>query len=75
MTTLLLISSISYFLSLFIHHVTSAEQLVAAISSGMMFGLGIAIWTFYFRRQPGTRYGFHVICGIFKQAHQKTKIP
>lgn len=54
MITLLLISSISYFLSLFIHHVTSAEQLVAAISSGMMFGLGIAIWAFYFRRQPGT---------------------
>jgi len=47
MITLLLISSISYFLSLFIHHVTSAEQLVAAVSSGMMFGLGIAIWAFY----------------------------
>ena len=46
--------SISYFLSLFIHHATSAEQLVAAVSSGMMFGLGIAIWAFYFRRQPGT---------------------
>ena len=54
MITLLLISSISYFLSLFIHHATSAEQLVAAVSSGMMFGLGIAIWAFYFRRQPGT---------------------
>ena len=52
--TLLLISSISYFLSLFIHHATSAEQLIAAVSSGMMFGLGIAIWAFYFRRQPGT---------------------
>lgn len=53
-TTLLLISSVSYFLSLLIHHVTSAEQLVAAIVSGMMFGLGIAIWAFYYRRQPGT---------------------
>ncbi len=30
------------------------RQLVAAVSSGMMFGLGIAIWAFYFRRQPGT---------------------
>lgn len=52
--TLLLISAISYYLSLFIHHITSAEQLVAAIVSGMMFGLGVAIWAFYYRRQPGT---------------------
>ena len=52
--TLLLISAVSYYLSLFIRHITSAEQLVAAIASGMMFGLGIAIWAFYYRRQPGT---------------------
>ena len=52
--TLLLISAVSYYLSLFIRHITSAEQLIAAIASGMMFGLGIAIWAFYYRRQPGT---------------------
>ena len=52
--TLLLISAVSYYLSLFIRHITSAEQLVAAIASGMMFSLGIAIWAFYYRRQPGT---------------------
>ena len=53
MTTLLL-SSLSYYLSLLIHHVNSTEQFVAAITCGVMIGLGIATWAFYYRRSGST---------------------
>lgn len=52
--TLLLLSATSYYLALFVHHVNSTEQFIAAISSGLMIGLGVATWAFYYRPTPGT---------------------
>lgn len=52
--TLLLVTSLTYFLMLKIDHSTSAEQLVAAVACGLMAGLGVATWAFYYRRGEGT---------------------
>lgn len=52
--TAMLISTIAYYASAFINHVESAEQLIAAIVCGLMIGLGIATWAFYYRRGAGT---------------------
>lgn len=52
--TLLMISSLSYYLALFINHTNSTEQFVAAVASGLMIGLGVATWAFYYRSTPGT---------------------
>ena len=52
--TSLLLASLSYLLILKINFSTSSEQLVAAIASGLMIGLGIATWAFYYRRGGGT---------------------
>lgn len=52
--TALLLASLSYLLILKINFSTSSEQLVAAIASGLMIGLGIATWAFYYRRGGGT---------------------
>ena len=52
--TLLLVSTISYYLTLFVSHVSSTEQFTAAIASGLMIGLGIATWAFYYRPTRGT---------------------
>lgn len=52
--TALLVSTAVYYLSLFINHSQSAEQLIAAIVCGLLAGLGIATWAFYYRRGAGT---------------------
>lgn len=52
--TALLLSTAVYYLSLFINHTASAERLVASVACGLMFGLGIATWAFYYRRGDGT---------------------
>lgn len=52
--TALLISALAYFLTSFINHSASAEQLVAAVACGLLAGLGIATWAFYYRRGDGT---------------------
>ena len=52
--TALLLASLSYLLILKINFSTSSEQLVAAIACGLMIGLGIATWAFYYRRGGGT---------------------
>lgn len=50
--TILLISSLSYILQQLFHG--STPVLVWAITCGLLFGLGIAVWAFYYRRQSGT---------------------
>lgn len=52
--TALLLSSLAYFLTLKIQFSAATEQLVAAIACGLMAGLGVATWTFYYRRGAGT---------------------
>ena len=52
--TMLLITTIAYYLLAFVNHSESVEQLVAAIVCGLMVGLGIATWAFYYRRSEGT---------------------
>lgn len=50
----LLLSALVYYLNLIIQHLTATEQLVAAIVCGLLAGLGIAVWAFYYRRGEGT---------------------
>lgn len=50
----LLITSLAYFLSTVINHSASTEQFVAAIACGIMAGLGVATWAFYYRSGEGT---------------------
>lgn len=52
--TVLLLSALAYYFSLIIGHSTSTEQLIAAISCGLLAGLGVATWAFYYRRGDGT---------------------
>lgn len=52
--TTLLISTITYYLVIFINHINNTEQLAASIVCGLMIGLGIATWTFYYRKGKGT---------------------
>ena len=52
--TLLLITTATYYTAICIDHTESAEQLIAAIVCGLMVGLGVATWTFYYRRGEGT---------------------
>ncbi len=50
--TLLVVSFTSFlFQQLF---VGNTPPLAWAVACGLLFGLGIAVWTFYYRRQPGT---------------------
>ena len=53
-TTLLILSTILYAFSLIVWESTGAEQLVGAIICGLLVGLGIATWAFYYRKGPGT---------------------
>ncbi|MDO4774044.1 MAG: hypothetical protein Q4A37_02880 [Candidatus Saccharibacteria bacterium] len=52
--TVMLLSTISYYLSLGITHQTSAERLAASVICGGMVGLGIAVWAIYYRRGDST---------------------
>lgn len=52
--TVALLSSLAYYFSLVINHSAETEQLIAAIVCGLMAGLGIATWAFYYRRGAGT---------------------
>lgn len=52
--TALLLSTITYYLGMFINHAASSEQLIASSTSGLMIGLGIAVWAVYYRRGRGT---------------------
>ena len=52
--TCLILSAVSYYFALFINHIDSAEQYIAAICCDLMIALGIAIWVFYYRRGRGT---------------------
>lgn len=50
--TMLIVSSLSF---LFQHlFVTTTPPLVWAISCGLLLGLGVAVWAFYYRRGAGT---------------------
>lgn len=50
--TLLLISTVSLFVQL---GLTSSQQMVAWVGAcGLLFGLGLAVWIFYYRREQGT---------------------
>lgn len=48
--TAALLGSAAYLISLIVNHSTETEQLIAAIISGLLAGLGIATWVFYYRR-------------------------
>lgn len=52
--TLLVIGSLSYYLDMFVHQNTNTEQLFAIASSGLMAGLGVITWAFYYRKGRGT---------------------
>lgn len=52
--TAALISAAAYYLTLLIDHSQAAEQLIAAIVCGLLGGLGVATWAFYYRRGAGT---------------------
>ncbi len=50
--TLLLLSTVSLFVQL---SLTSSSQMIAWVAAcGLMFGLGLAVWIFYYRREQGT---------------------
>ena len=50
----LLTTTIVYYASILIDHTAAAERLIAAIVCGLMVGLGVATWAFYYRRGEGT---------------------
>ena len=50
--TILLVSFVSYLLQQLLHGTT--PLLVWAMSCGLLFGLGVAVWAFYYRRENGT---------------------
>lgn len=52
--TVTLLSTITYYFSLTVQHSAATEQLVAAVVCGLLFGLGVATWSFYYRRGSGT---------------------
>lgn len=52
--TILLLSTAAYYLNMFVAHVNSSEQLIASVISGLMIGLGAAVWAVYYRRGRGT---------------------
>lgn len=52
--TTLLVLSLSYVFSSLISHSPELEQLLVAIISGLLAGLGIATWAFYYRKGDGT---------------------
>lgn len=50
--TMLLLSFVAFVLNhSFAHHI---PPLLWAISCGLLLGLGVAVWAFYYRREPGT---------------------
>lgn len=51
--TILLLSTVTYYLHMAISSIMD-EQLAAAIISGLLVGMGIATWALYYRRQRGT---------------------
>ncbi len=53
-TTLLLLATATYSLSLAIWESINAERLVSAIVCGLLVGLGLSTWIFYYRKGPGT---------------------
>lgn len=52
--TILLLSTLAYYFTILINHSAATEQLLAAIICGLLIGLGIATWAFYYRRGQGT---------------------
>lgn len=52
LVTMLLLSFFCYVLSALFG--STVPPLVWAASCGLLFGLGIAVWAFYYRREPGT---------------------
>lgn len=52
--TFLLLSALAYYFTLSISHSNSSEQLITSIACGMLLGLGLATWIFYYRKGPGT---------------------
>ena len=52
--TILFLSTLGYYLDMFIAHSPDVEKLVAAVTCGLMAGLGVAVWAFYYRRGDGT---------------------
>ncbi len=49
-----LTSVVVYYLLISIKQFESVEKLVAAITCGLMFGLAVATWAFYYRKNSGT---------------------
>ncbi len=53
-TTLLILCTVVYCLTLAVQQSAQAEPLIASIVCGLLAGLGIATWAFYYRKGPGT---------------------
>ena len=53
LTTVLALTSLAYFVSIKVSLVGSS-LIPWAISCGLLIGLGVAVWAFYYRREPGT---------------------
>lgn len=52
-TTVLLLTSLALFVELKLE-ITHASLLMWAVACGLLIGLGVAVWAFYYRREPGT---------------------
>lgn len=52
--TTMLVSAIAYYFTLFIQNSANSEQLIASIACGILIGLGVATWAFYYRKGAGT---------------------
>lgn len=52
-TTVLLLTSIALFVELKLE-ITRVPLFMWAIACGLLIGLGVAVWVFYYRREPGT---------------------
>ena len=53
-TTLLLLATVTYSFSLVVWESINAERLIGAIVCGLLIGLGLATWIFYYQKGAGT---------------------
>ncbi len=52
--TALIMTALVYYLGAFVSHSAKFETLAAAIICGLLIGLGLATWAFYYRKGSGT---------------------
>ena len=70
--TLLILSTTLYVFSLTIWQSLSTEQLIGAVICGLLAGLGIATWAFYYRKGAGTALWLPRSMATFLSSRAKT---